>query len=109
LLGTGAAAAYQLFMKGCVLLLVAGLAACTPVAYQKPGVTALESEADQRDCRMMAMREAHSPFGLGWGPSGYRRWVFSDPLLDRMRNESALADFCMRARGYRLQPLPSPS
>lgn len=91
-----------------LIAVAASLAGCAPMAYQKAGVTPTQATADEMDCRSMAAREA-LPMGL-WRPRGWRRYpYFGDPMLNRMQEESSLADFCMRARGYHLQPLPSPS
>ena len=103
------AAGYLMAMMRSAILIVGLVAACTPAAYQKPGATPLQTYADQQECRSMAFAEAGPMLGFGWSGFGYRRRVFGDPLLDRMQRESALADFCMRARGYRLQPIPNPS
>lgn len=97
--------------SGLFLMAALAVAGCTPMAYQKAGVTTTQATADEQDCRSLAAREAPSlgmwlpgrPFGSG------RRRFFGDPLLDRMQAESGLADFCMRARGYELKALPSPS
>ena len=98
-------------MRSALFLLAAlAVAGCTQMAYQKAGVTTTQAAADEQDCRSLAAREAPSlgmwlpgrPFG--WG----HRRTLGDPLLDRMRAESGLADFCMRVRGYELKTLPSP-
>lgn len=85
------------------------LAGCAPMAYQKAGVTPQQVTADEQECRSMAAREAW-PMWAWPRPYGWRRYpYFGDPMLNRMQEESSLADFCMRARGYNLQPLPNPS
>lgn len=105
---------------------IAGLlAACgPPMAWQKPGVTMAEAEADSRDCsnlaRDQAFRESFfgGPFGYpghygyygSWpsrfgpypGPYGYRH----DSFMWRQQRESDLQNFCLRARGYHLAPVP---
>jgi hypothetical protein len=93
------------------LLLLAATAACAPMAYQRPGVTQAQAEGDERECRSMAEYEAAQAMWMPWRPYGLRpyRPFLNDPMLERMRGERDLADFCMRARGYRLQPLPSTS
>ncbi|MSP50729.1 MAG: hypothetical protein EXQ95_15560 [Alphaproteobacteria bacterium] len=87
-----------------LLLLIAG---CAPVGYARPGASPAQTEADERDCRSLALREIRpllgaTPYGYPYRP--YRP-LLGDPLLDRMRSESDLADFCMRARGYVLRRL----
>ena len=87
-----------------VLLAVAG---CAPMAYTRPGVSLAQAESDERDCRSLAQREMRLPIGPAPYGTPHRRYrpLFGDPLLDRLRGESDLADFCMRARGYSLQRL----
>lgn len=99
-------------MRSALFLLAAlAVVGCTPMAYQKAGVTTAQAAADEQDCRSLAAREA-PPLGM-WLPGrpfgrGHRL-TFGDPLLDRMQAERGLADFCMRVRGYELKALPSPS
>ena len=94
----------RFFVLLALALVVAG---CAPMAYQKAGVSAQQAKADEQDCRSMAAREA-LPLGA-LRPFGWRRYgAFGDPLLSRMQEESSLSDFCMRARGYNLQPVPNP-
>ena len=87
---------------------------CAPVGYVRSGMTPSQAELDERDCRALAQREMLPVPLAGVRPYPYpyyyprSRPLFGDPLLDRLRNENDLADFCMRARGYRLAPLPSP-
>ena len=93
------------------LLILLATSACAPMAYTRPGVSLAQAESDERDCRRLAAREAAPMFGMGPYPYRYPRYrpFFGDPLLDRMQNESSLADFCMRSRGYSLQRFPSSS
>ena len=90
------------------LLLLLSAAGCVPMAYTRPGMSLTQAESDERDCRSLAQREVRLPLGPPPYGTPYRpyRPLFGDPLLDRMRGESDLADFCMRARGYSLQRLP---
>ena len=84
------------------------LAGCAPMAYQKSGATPQQATADEKDCRSMAAREAW-PMWAWPRPYGWRRQPYlGDPMLNRMQEESSLSDFCMRSRGYSLQPVPSP-
>jgi hypothetical protein len=97
-------------MRSAVLLLAVAVAGCTPMGYARPGATLAQARADEQECRGLAAREMMPPplfLPAPYGHPAYRRVrpLFGDPLLDRMRAESDLADFCMRARGYTLQPL----
>ena len=94
------------------------LAACTPVQWVKPDAGAAQLDADSRECQMQAWQEARwralSYYGM-YGPTLYRdsfgrpffispHGPFWDPLGERFMEESRLASFCMRAKGYELQP-----
>lgn len=91
------------------LVLLLGTSACAPMAYQRLGATPAQAESDERECRILAEREAAQAMWMPWRPYGVRPSpgapLLRDPLLDRMRGERDLTDFCMRARGYRLRPL----
>lgn len=102
---------------------IAGLlAACgPPMAWQKPGVTLAEAQADSRACanlaRDQAFRESFfsgpyyggyygtwpSRFGPYPSPYGYYR---HDAFMYRQQREGDLQNFCLRARGYQLAPVP---
>ncbi len=108
-------------------LAIAGLlAACgPPMAWQKPGVTVAEAQADSRDCANLARNQAFregffgGPYGYpgyhgyygAWpsrygpypGPFGYSR---HDTFMWRQQREGDLQNFCLRARGYHLAPIP---
>jgi hypothetical protein len=102
--------------------LAALLAGCgPPLAWQKPGTSLADADLDSRRCyslaRDQAFRESFfSPYpGYAWpgygypyypyGPYGYRRG-YQDSFMWRGQRESDLQDFCMRASGYSLQPIP---
>ena len=111
------------------LLLVAlvALAGCTPMQWVRDGaVPPVEAlEEDSASCRQQAWREAQyrawayrpywgpafmrrDPFGRSftawpYGPSPYS--FYADPAFE----ETRLADFCMRAKGYELVPVPKPA
>jgi hypothetical protein len=109
-----------------LMLGIAGLlVACgPPMAWQKPGVTVAEAQTDSRDCsnlaRDQAFRESFfaGPYGYpghyghygSWpsrfgpypGPYGYRH----DSFMWRQQREGDLQNFCLRARGYHLAPVP---
>lgn len=90
--------------------------ACTPMQWVKPDADAAQSEADATDCQMRAWQEARwsESYRLGLFPYMYRDpfgrpflapyspWY--DPFGDRFMEESRLANFCMRSKGYELQP-----
>lgn len=104
-------------MKGscfAVLLLVGG---CASVEWTKPGVTAEQFAADRRQCQQDAWQEANwlvldrtysyggrwvYPDPLGRPLIGYPYAPFGDPFGERYLQETRLADFCMRAKGYEL-------
>ncbi len=94
--------------------------------WAKPDATAQQLSADAAHCQQEAWREArwrsflYRPIGptlfhdrhgrrfLGWPYS-----PFGDPFGDEFMEESRLAHFCMRAKGYELVPAdtiqPSPA
>lgn len=103
------------------LAAIALLAGCgPPMAWQKPGVSLQEAQADSRDCanlaRDQAFRESFfggpyhggyygtwpSRFGPYPSPYGYYR---HDAFMYRQQRESELQTFCLRARGYHLAPV----
>lgn len=86
------------------------LAACAPMEWYRPDVSAAETEDDVKQCQDAAWRTTswnylhyYSAFGPGvygrgyWGP-------WASPYNDRFMEEARLADFCMQAKGYRLEP-----
>lgn len=102
----------KLFWTIAVALLAA---ACTPVQWMRADADPAQASADSRECQMQAWQEArwrsfsYAPplylyrdaFGRpSLGPHGR----FADPFGDRFMEESRLASFCMRAKGYELQP-----
>ncbi len=87
--------------------------------WVKPDAGPEEAQADTRDCHMRAWQEARWNAwvyqGMNVGPFYYRdalgrpyaAWprapfydAFGDPYMEEMR----LASFCMRAKGYQLEP-----
>jgi hypothetical protein len=105
------------------LLAVAG---CTPLHWVKPDASPAQLEQDTALCQQEAWREAswrswfYRPLGPTWMQDlqGRRLLVFpytpfNDPFGDRFFEESRLAHFCMRAKGYELVPAdtiqPSPA
>jgi hypothetical protein len=109
-------------MRPFSLLLIAAaavlLAGCTPMEWVREDTSAEQLQQDSIQCQQAAWREARSldwqyaPFGaypfrdpfvrrLFWpyGPYAYS-YPFGDPYLE----EGRLAQFCMRNKGYRLEP-----
>jgi hypothetical protein len=101
------------------------LAGCTPLYWVKPDTGPEQLEQDMAQCQQAAWREAswRSWLYRPLGPTiiqdlhGRRMLVwpyssFGDPFGDRFFEESRLAQFCMRAKGYELVPAdkiqPSP-
>jgi len=95
------------------------LAACTPLQWVKQDVAPQQMEDDFAACRQEAWREArmradwfHRPLFpyavqdaqgrrfLVWPQSG-----FHDSFGDQFMEESRLAHFCMRSKGYQLVPV----
>ena len=95
------------------------LAACTPVQWVKPGATPDDLNADSADCQQKAWREAQYRSWWYYGPPAPyiardglgRRFLvwpyspFNDPFHDRFMEEARLAQFCMQAKGWELQPV----
>lgn len=96
------------------LLLLAG---CTPMQWVKEDTTAEQLSADAALCQQEAWREARFRSWAAARPiapivlrdaSGrpFVAWMhspFYDPFGDPFMEEARLAQFCMRAKGYRLE------
>lgn len=93
-----------------------GTAACAPMQWVKEDATPAQFQQDSVECQQDAWREArmrywyYQPFGP-WAfhdPIGRRffGWPgpWADPFGDPYLEEGRLAQFCMRAKGYRLVP-----
>lgn len=89
-----------------------GVASCTPMHWEKPGIAPDLAEADNLDCYHRADAQAFR-FGGGWWydpwPGAYfpfRRYPFHDPFWEHdwafVRQD--LHRFCMESKGYRLVP-----
>ena len=98
------------------LLLLA--TACTPMEWVRPGTSLQQMQADSAECNDLAWQESqrmwlwdpwHPWFGYTrFGRSRWPYWGYGpDPMMWRMQIERDLYDFCMRARGYRLMPVPA--
>jgi hypothetical protein len=104
-----------------LLPLLLAAAACAPMEWTKSDAGPAQMEADLKACRQLAWREAGwAPYGYwygGIGPLGYydpfahRMYPypyytpFADPYGGRFLEEARLTDFCMRAKGYQLEPV----
>ena len=95
------------------------LVACTPMQWVKPGADAAMLSEDTAQCQRQAQREAwlHAPIfqpmvpiilrdAQGRSFVTWRRPFAYDSLGDQFREEQRLMDFCLRAKGYNLVPLP---
>jgi hypothetical protein len=104
-------------MRVRLLLLAILLSGCTPMQWVRPGITPEQLNLDAAQCQQDAWREAqwrsfmYRPFGPTLFTDGRGRrflWPYSpfgDPFGDQFMEESRLAHFCMRSKGYELQPL----
>jgi hypothetical protein len=96
------------------LLLLAG---CTPMQWVRQDTGPELLGHDLAQCRQEAWREAqwraflYRPFGATTVVDRFgRRFVipyspFGDPFGDSFMEESRLAHFCMRSKGYALVPI----
>jgi hypothetical protein len=92
------------------------LSACAPMQWVHDRATPDQFARDQDECRHAAWREAsarywfHRPMGPVIAP-GHVLWnhgAMIDPYGHQMLEENRLAQFCMEAKGYRLEPAPKP-
>jgi hypothetical protein len=101
-----------------IALLLAASAGCTPLQWIKTDTAAQQVDEDLAICRQEAWREArqHAWFNRPVFPHAVqdaqgRRFLvwpqggFHDSFSDQFMEESRLAHFCMRAKGYQLVPL----
>ena len=108
-----------------VVALLLAVGGCAPLYWVRPDTSQAQLEQDLAQCQQQAWREAswRSSFYRPLAPTiihdvhGRRHLVwpyapFSDPYGDRFFEETRLAHFCMRAKGYELVPAeaiqPSP-
>ena len=90
-------------------------AACTPMEWVRADGDPEQAQADAQECQMQAWQEARwraLEYRAMWGPAFYYDrfgrpfaapmpyGAFGDPYMEEQR----LAHFCMRAKGYELQP-----
>lgn len=92
-------------------------AACAPMEWARPGADGAQVQADLQQCQQDAWQEArlrsfyYGPFGPmmyrdAFGRRVYAGGPFWDPWGDRFMEESRLAQFCMRTKGYELREVP---
>ena len=85
-------------------------AACTPMEWVRPDADPAQAQADAQDCQMRAGQEARwraLEYRAMYGPAFYYdRFGRPFPMrpYDALADEQRLAHFCMRAKGYELQP-----
>ena len=104
-------------MRPIFLALLLGLAGCTPLQWARQDASPAELSQDLAQCRQDAWREAqwrsfmYRPFGPTYMVDRFGRnhvlfySPFGDPFGDSFIEESRLAHFCMRAKGYQLVPV----
>jgi hypothetical protein len=92
-------------------------AGCTPLQWVRQDATPEQLNHDMAHCQQEAWREAqwrafmYRPFGPTLLTDGRGRRFFwpnsplGDPFGDQFMEESRLAHFCMRAKGYELEPV----
>ena len=98
------------------------LAACTPMQWVKQEATPQQARHDAVSCQQEAwhevrarswyyrpmapylVRDASGRHFFAW-PNG----PFADPFGDPFLDESRLAQFCMRSKGYQLVPVEKPA
>jgi hypothetical protein len=109
------------FRAPIVVAAAAFVSACTPMEWVKPDATAEQSRDDSVQCQQDAWREArlrawyYRPFAPAFirdpGGRAFLGWPYGpwgDPFGDPYLEESRLAQFCMRSKGYELQPVEKP-
>jgi hypothetical protein len=93
-------------------------AGCTPMQWVKPDAAPEQAAQDSIECQQEAWREARM---RSWsyrplGPVPFRdargrtfmAWplgAWGDPFGDTFMEEGRLAQFCMRSKGYQLEPI----
>jgi hypothetical protein len=104
-------------MRRMILTFALLASGCTPMQWVRQGASPDELNQDLAQCRQEAWREAqwrsflYRPFGATSMIDRFgRRHVFfyspfGDPFGDSYIEESRLAHFCMRAKGYELVPI----
>lgn len=108
----------EMILRYSALALAAALAACAPMQWVKQDAAAGELETALAECQREAWREAqwrawaYQPmFPFVYQDALGRRYVawpgspFADPFGSQFLEESRLTNFCMRAKGWELEPL----
>lgn len=106
-------------MRRFLPVLVAALAACTPMQWAKPDAPLEQISRDEKECRDLAWREANirgplyhpvAPVfardAMGRGAMIWPSGAYVDPFGHQIVEENRLAQFCMEARGYNLERMP---
>lgn len=105
------------FLRSPALALIFLAAGCTPLQWVRQDATPEQLDLDMAHCQQEAWREAqwrafmYRPFGPTLLTDGRGRrffWPnspFGHPFGDQFMEESRLANFCMRAKGYELEPV----
>jgi hypothetical protein len=97
----------QVNMKHALAILSLLAAGCTSMEWYRADMSAAETEDDARQCADQAWRATawnypYPAYGFGpWGRTYYGPW--GSPYNDRFMAENRLANFCMEAKGYRLE------
>lgn len=94
------------------------VAACTPMQWVKQDATPEQLQEDSIHCQQEAWREARTrswyyrPIAPILGASGrHFAWPYGpygDPFGDPYIEEARLSQFCMRSKGYEMQPVEKP-
>jgi hypothetical protein len=88
--------------RSIIAVLACILASCTSLQWVKPGATPEQAQLDEVQCQNAAAAEGPIyPWPAPW--YGWRGW-YSPWGPDPWYEESRLADFCIRTRGYALVP-----
>jgi hypothetical protein len=99
-----------------VILVLAALAACTPMQWVRDEAQPEQVSQDLMSCQQDAWREAQSyswyyrPFGPFGGhhafgrPFAFPGSPYYDPFTDPQLQEARLTQFCMHNKGYELKP-----
>jgi hypothetical protein len=78
------------------------LCACSTTEWVREDRNAEETDKDIVDCTRYAQREASNRAAGFYGPSYAPPGAYG--TRNRMLDEAGLTDYCMRSKGYRLQP-----
>ena len=104
------------FIRGVIIVLLAAcmLAACTPMRWERNGMTLDYADADWSDCRRQSISAANrwmiwDPFPRSYiGRDAFGRpftYYRPAPYPNRFMLEQDYLDNCLRARGFRRVPI----